>query len=322
MENKYYNWIDIAKGIGIILVILGHTCPGKTSHAIFLFHMPLFFIISGYLFNFEKYQNNFLALVKTSAKRLILPVLIIYFIFYPFNQASLPSLIYGSGKHLELSGFNISAIEYSAWFLYCLFVVRILLWTLIKLGSKLSINKFLLFIASFLCALLGSKLGEVFFFPWSFDIALVALYLAYVGYLLRENNIMSLKKNHKISVAFFAAVIFFIDFKYFDLSMNEREYSNILISLNAAILVTITIFYISDLLEKIQKIKILKNIIEYLKYLGKNSILILLLHGDISLSKVPNFINSIYKLLLSTCFVELFNNIKDLLFIKSATTKE
>ena len=40
--------IDIAKGIGIILVVYGHlACP--ISEEIFLFHMPLFFLLSGFL---------------------------------------------------------------------------------------------------------------------------------------------------------------------------------------------------------------------------------------------------------------------------------
>ena len=41
--------IDIAKAIGIILMVIGHTrCPEYLRHLIYLFHMPLFFILSGY----------------------------------------------------------------------------------------------------------------------------------------------------------------------------------------------------------------------------------------------------------------------------------
>ena len=45
--------LDIAKGIGIVLVIVGH-CSGipywPVRHLIFSFHMPLFFLIGGYLY--------------------------------------------------------------------------------------------------------------------------------------------------------------------------------------------------------------------------------------------------------------------------------
>lgn len=43
-------WIDIAKGLAILLMIIGHELRPQ-SHLyvlIFSFHMPLFFILSGY----------------------------------------------------------------------------------------------------------------------------------------------------------------------------------------------------------------------------------------------------------------------------------
>ncbi len=45
MGTKRLDWIVIAKGIAIILVIVGHTVPNPSPlrHAIFSFHMPVFF---------------------------------------------------------------------------------------------------------------------------------------------------------------------------------------------------------------------------------------------------------------------------------------
>lgn len=43
-------WIDAAKGVGIILVVAGHVWTrGAARDAIYAFHMPLFFLLSGYL---------------------------------------------------------------------------------------------------------------------------------------------------------------------------------------------------------------------------------------------------------------------------------
>ena len=41
--NEREHIIDIAKGIGILLVVLGHL-PSLFSSPIYLFHMPFFFI--------------------------------------------------------------------------------------------------------------------------------------------------------------------------------------------------------------------------------------------------------------------------------------
>lgn len=44
--------IDIARALGIILVVLGHTrmLPSLVIKYIYGFHMPLFFTITGYLY--------------------------------------------------------------------------------------------------------------------------------------------------------------------------------------------------------------------------------------------------------------------------------
>ena len=54
LDHEYW---DIVKGIGIILVVVGHFCWDLTQF-IYLFHLPLFFFVSGYLYNEEKYGDN------------------------------------------------------------------------------------------------------------------------------------------------------------------------------------------------------------------------------------------------------------------------
>ena len=45
-----YPWIDHLKALGIFLVVAGHTAlPDSTHRWIYAFHMPLFFLISGFL---------------------------------------------------------------------------------------------------------------------------------------------------------------------------------------------------------------------------------------------------------------------------------
>ena len=43
-------WIDVARGIGIIAVVAGHVWTGGAfRNALYSFHMPLFFLLSGLL---------------------------------------------------------------------------------------------------------------------------------------------------------------------------------------------------------------------------------------------------------------------------------
>ena len=55
-------WIDIVKGIGIVLVTLGHTdarhlCGDYVGWWINAFHMPLFFVMAGLCFDVNLYPD-------------------------------------------------------------------------------------------------------------------------------------------------------------------------------------------------------------------------------------------------------------------------
>ena len=52
------NWVDFAKGVAIILMVLGHAVYNDLQKFIFVFHMPFFFIMAGFLLNFEKWGGR------------------------------------------------------------------------------------------------------------------------------------------------------------------------------------------------------------------------------------------------------------------------
>ncbi len=90
--------IDIMKGIGIILMIVGHWLfiPHSLYHFIYSFHMPLFFIISGYLMKSPYFEGNFRACVKKELRAEYLPYVITAFfcILFTALRGKLPRAIY------------------------------------------------------------------------------------------------------------------------------------------------------------------------------------------------------------------------------------
>lgn len=67
MGNRDNN-IDIMKGICIILMVLGHTAfPG--TQFIYLFHMPIFFMVAGYCYN-DRYSENIHSVLSFIYRRL------------------------------------------------------------------------------------------------------------------------------------------------------------------------------------------------------------------------------------------------------------
>jgi len=93
MTHKEINtsdWILIAKGIGILLVVIGHFNPESSPtywtnlrSVIYSFHMPLFFLLSGYLYSHGKYTYK--QLLSNKIKRLVYPFVSIAFLFLLVN---------------------------------------------------------------------------------------------------------------------------------------------------------------------------------------------------------------------------------------------
>lgn len=70
---KHNEAISICKAIGIILMVAGHAeCPGLLGNFLYEFHMPLFFITSGFFFSL-KYLDDEATFVKKRIRGLYVP---------------------------------------------------------------------------------------------------------------------------------------------------------------------------------------------------------------------------------------------------------
>ena len=68
------NAIDVAKGIGILCIVLGHIVPNSyVARWLYAFHVPLFFLLSGFTYSLKEDKKAF---YLNKAKRLLLPYLI------------------------------------------------------------------------------------------------------------------------------------------------------------------------------------------------------------------------------------------------------
>lgn len=85
-EGKIDNrigWIDISKGIGICLVILGHTYRANpVLNWICSFHMPLFFILSGWLRGMKQNKYKKTEYISRKFDALIIPLIIFMVLTY------------------------------------------------------------------------------------------------------------------------------------------------------------------------------------------------------------------------------------------------
>ena len=138
MNVSRHIYLDIAKGTGIILVILGHISYLWDFSRIFIvsFHMPLFFVISGILLYIKKEEDNSPgATTKKKLKSVMLPyylwsaaAILVYIIYYLLTgrdggwSAVLDHIV----ETLTLYGFSVMWFLPAIFFseLYFLFILK------------------------------------------------------------------------------------------------------------------------------------------------------------------------------------------------------
>lgn len=138
------DWVDVAKGLGIVLVVHGHVARGLMSaglvpdapwlklidRGIYMFHMPLFFFLAGLFFWPSRRQRSDAAFMVGKAETIVYPYL-------------LWSLLQG-GLEVMLSRFTNGAVTTDQvlallwlpraqfWFLYSLFLIIVVACLLLR----------------------------------------------------------------------------------------------------------------------------------------------------------------------------------------------
>lgn len=134
MEDGYNKSLDVAKGIAIILVVLGHSLTGDIFNSdtiidvaaniifdfVYSFHMPVFFAISGYLF-YNAWNLSRRGTIKKKALRLLIPYITFSVIYIPLRMiaSAMAYSTYDSQYWKILFGISPNG---GVWYLYTLFI--------------------------------------------------------------------------------------------------------------------------------------------------------------------------------------------------------
>lgn len=142
MENKRLEYLDYARGLAILLVILGHIYDSSNHIKIWFcsFHLSLFFIISGILCKYTNVEKrNLKNIIISRFKTLILP-----YIF--FELLAILTWMIQNDFTLRALKWNIidSVLMYckagATWFLPTLFISEILFICMVKYIKNIKID--------------------------------------------------------------------------------------------------------------------------------------------------------------------------------------
>lgn len=213
------NYISIAKGIGIALMVIGHCgAPSTIIKLIYLFHMPLFFFCSGFFAKDIDSMSMLLSSFKKRFKRIYIRFIIWSFIFLLlhnlFYHLNIYNHIYISqepSSHLySINDYIYKAVKIifcmneheqlikSFWFLKQLLISAIIVSTIIYINKKFLQYKHALSVIFFILILITifTKLYNLTL-PAIWDISLVfmssSFYLS--GYLCKKYNIIEKLRN-------------------------------------------------------------------------------------------------------------------------------
>lgn len=261
--------LDIAKGIGIILVVVGHCIKSYTIPGIFIyaFHMPLFFLISGVCFNGEKYQELKPFLYKRM-RQLIVPAVVFTAVIVLMSHFLLNDD--GPLHDLLWKGF-----PNPIWFLGVLFIVEIVYWLLYRL-SKTKIAICIYIVLGFLIGAWTSSKGLCS--PYSIFSSFIALAFYALGNLLRTIVLkLSMKKIRNCYLIVLGILSLFIESilcvkTNHNIGMVSNEF--IFSDLFLALLGIFAIFSISKFIESIFWMSIRRTFV----WLGQNTLVIMCSH--------------------------------------------
>ena len=288
-NSNRIKWIDMAKGIAMLMVIAGHSIGYKGTpfeqqviRGIFYsFHMPLFFMLNGYTSRCPDSGKQLLAGLKKSFKRLIIPAYILWFVLLLFPVSS---KFHHTPLQLALSALYASAVDYKLnditipyfgfiWFLVSLFVLK----NLYDLINYILKGKFMTWV-SLGFSVIGVIVGKKLFLPFVIDISMASMIFYHVGKILKNKELVFSAK--KLCIAFVIWIgIYLTEFlgfrSYLDLA--SRGFSLVPLTYIAAIAGSLTCIYVCMYLCE-RRGRIMNFFTDQISFIGLHSMTLYAIH--------------------------------------------
>lgn len=271
MENKKerLTYLDVAKGIGILLVVIGHVYAFNRQIVdrffviwLYSFHMPLFFIISGMLIAYKDEKD-----IWKFVKKRIMGILIPYVFFSIFSIIVFAIVndfsreVFVQNVKATICGVGIDTL----WFLPALFFGEVIFFVLRNLLK----NKYVICIISAIIYTLGNLMMK--------DYGLICLFLGRiciaVGFIMIGNYTMNLirKRNMPWYGLIVIAILSVILSKINGLvDLNNLVFNNHILYLINSLIGTYLILEISKLID-----------IDEITYWGRNTLIVMATHLNI-----------------------------------------
>ena len=285
------NYITIAKAIGIILMVIGHSgCPQLLFKFIYLFHMPLFFFCSGIFYKEMSSKGSVTIFLKKRVLGLYIP-----FVKWSVSFLLLHNLLLAIGVYNSHYGYEGGSFCYSVTDV----IKRLGLILFTMTGYEELLGGFWLIRSLFVSCLLIAFISFILRFSFKYKHELICFFFLIITIFLRR-FVPDVEFFREVSMGSFGALFYmlgyllssyprlwqnkygavtcclflFIFLYYFRSSVSMRcGYNKVIPFSLSAISGTLLTIYVSKLIEK--RISIVKRT---LYYIGNHTLEILSLH--------------------------------------------
>lgn len=279
-SGKRIDFIDLTKGVCIILVVMSHIGGAfnqlDKDSMLSCFRMPLYFFISGVFFKSYEGLGGF---VVRKINKLIIP-----FLFFYVSAFLLKYIVWKIAPgvfHLPVSwrellvlfhGHELIKFNPPIWFLIALFNCNVLFYFVHFLREK---HLPIMFVVTLLIGCTGFYLGKMqITLPLYTDVAMTALPFYVAGFWIRRYNFF-LYPSHRFDKFIPAFVVMALVIMYFTATtpgMRTNNYPGNIFQVYVAAFAGI--FMIMLLCKKVKRLKVIS-------YLGRYSIITLGIHAPI-----------------------------------------
>lgn len=288
--GRRMDYVDMARGIAIILVMTGHSILFPACGAI---HIPTFFVLSGYVVTMESISKHSLgSCIKKRAGRLI----------YPYAFYSLVLFMMRAAKDILAKSFSMTetfknafGVLYSStcifnreednflcfrigneglWFLTAMICASIVFYGFVYKYLKGTVNYARIAAACVTLLVTSWLLGFLpVYLPWGFDIALLGTVFMFFGLLLRKWGMFEDKRRALLLTAAGAVGFTVCHLLNGQANMAIHLYGkNLFIFMMSGCLASAALIGACRLLEELHPLQ------KALSYVGQNTLFILAFH--------------------------------------------
>ena len=271
---------DVAKGLGIMLIVLGHSGLQHSMHNwIYSFHVPLFFFISGCFLNRSR---GFFQTLGIESRRLLVPL----FVTMAVGHLSLLAVFCLSGSYQgpDVQEWIVKGILNTGEFLFCgMWFIWALFWTKCILSLTRHVGhwwiELLLSVALFLIGNYIADWGRNsdiaysdYLQSFSFVRGLTAVVFVYAGSLFMNSPAKSLLANAKVQAL---SVLILLFAAWFPIAMYGFFYPLSALNILTSLLIVIAVLAVSTFF--VSRFPDAKGV-SVMKFYGNHTLLILCIH--------------------------------------------